>query len=136
MMHRNHWIRRAAVIAAVGVCTLGLTSVPAYAKADIYFVAGPHNVRMGRPLHLTGDAVDDNATFNTFCIQRRSGHGGWHTLRCAPGGYNEGGGLNVWLRPRQRGLVLFRGVLLEGSSPKDRSAKVHLVSRAFALAVN
>ncbi len=127
---------RAAVVAAVSVSVLSLTTIPAYAKADIHFVASPHNVRLGRPIHLTGDALDDNATFNRFCIQQRHGHGGWRTIRCTTGAYNGGGGLNVWLRPGQRGLVLFRGVLVEGASPKDTRLRVHLVSRAFAVAVS
>ncbi len=136
MTNRDRRALRAAVVAAAGVCALSLTTVPAYAKADIHFVAGPHNVRLGRPIHLTGDAVDDKASFNRFCIQRRYGHGGWHTIRCTPGSYNGGGGLNMWLRPHQRGLVLFRGVLIEGRSAKDKDPEVQLVSRAFALAVS
>jgi hypothetical protein len=136
MINRDHPILRAAVVTAVGVCTLSMTSVPAYAKSDIYFVAAPHNVHLGRHIHLTGNAVDDNATFNRFCIQQRSGHAGWRSIKCTPGSYNGGGGLNLWLRPRHRGLVLFRGVLFEGASPKDRHPGVHLVSRAFALAVS
>lgn len=135
MINRERRARRSGVVAVAGVCALGLMTFPASAKADIYFVAGPHNVRLGRPMHLTGDAMDDNATFNRFCVQRRFGHGGWVTIRCSPGAYDGGGGLNVWLRPRQRGLVLFRGVLVEGSSPRDAHPRVQLVSRAFALAV-
>ncbi|MDI5966267.1 hypothetical protein POF50_020115 [Streptomyces sp. SL13] len=123
----------AALAVALGVLCLGIA--PAYAKSDIYFAAGPHNARLGRPVHLSGSAVDDNATFNKFCIQRRYGHGGWNTVRCAHGSYNGGGGLNVWLRPERRGLVLFRGVLLEGRSAADKHPRIHLVSRVFALAV-
>jgi hypothetical protein len=136
MINRKHPILRAAIVVSAGLAALGLTALPAYAKADIYFAAGPHNVRAGKPMHLTGNAVDDNATFNRFCIQERSGHGGWHSIRCTPGAYNGGGGLNLWLRTRHRGLVLFRAVLIEGSSPKDAHPEVHLVSRAFALAVS
>ncbi len=137
MINRRHRALRAAVVATVGACVFGLTSAaPAYAKADIYFAAGPHNAHLGKPIHLSGEAADDNATFNRFCMQQRWGHGGWHTIRCAPGGYNGGGGLNVWVRPRQRGLTLFRGVLIEGASPVDRHSRVHLVSRVFALAVS
>lgn len=136
MINRRHRALRIAVVATVGACALGLTATPVYAKGDIYFAAGPHNAHLGKPIHLSGDAADDNATFNRFCIQQRSGHGGWHTIRCAPGAYNGGGGLNVWVRPERRGLVLFRGVLFEGASPKDRHPRTHLVSRVFALAVS
>jgi hypothetical protein len=136
MINRRHRVLRAAVVATVGACAVSLAAPPAYAKSDIYFSAGPHNARLGKPIHLSGDAVDDNARFNKFCIQRRSGHGGWHTIRCSPGSYNGGGGLNLWLRPEKRGLVLFRGVLVEAASPKDKHPEVQLVSRVFALAVS
>ena len=127
---------RPAVVVAAALCVLALTAAPAEAKSDIYFSAGPHNTRVGRPVHLSGEAVDDNATFNRFCVQRRAGHGGWHTIRCARGGYNGGGGLNIWVRPRLRGLVLFRGVLFEGASSGDRHPRACLVSRVFALAIS
>ena len=136
MNARHNQVLRTAVVATAGACALTLAAPPAYAKADIYFSAGPHNARLGRPIHLSGDAVDDNATFNRFCIQQRFGHGGWRTIRCAPGAYNGGGGLNVWVRPKRRGLMLFRGVLFEGASPKDRHPAEHLVSRVFAVAVS
>ncbi len=124
------------LLLTVGVVVgLSVVARPAMAKSDIYFAAGPHNVRVGRPIHLSGSASDDKATFNRFCIQQRSGHETWHTIRCAKGGYSGGGGLNLWLRPRRRGLTMFRGVLFEGGSAKDRHARIHLISRTFALAV-
>jgi hypothetical protein len=123
------------LLTAAALVGLAVTAEPALAKADIYFAAGPHNAHVGRPIHLSGSASDDNASFNRFCIQQRYGHGTWHTIRCAAGGYSGGGGLNVWLRPERRGLTLFRGVLLEGRSRSDRHARIHLISRAFALAV-
>ena len=135
---RSAAARTAAVLVALTVflAVIGLgDAVPAQAKADIRFAAGPHNARVGQPIHLSGSAVDDNATFNRFCIQQRYGHSGWHTIRCAHGSYNGGGGLNIWLRPRRRGLVLFRGVLTEGRSAADPHPRIHLVSRAFALTV-
>lgn len=142
MNDREH--RRGAAVRATGVLaalTVLLTVIglgiaaPAQAKADIRFAAGPHNARVGKPIHLSGSAIDDNATFNRFCIQQRYGQAGWHTIRCARGSYNGGGGLNVWLRPSHRGLMLFRAVLFEGRSPTDPHPRIHLVSRAFALAV-
>lgn len=128
--------QRAAALVVAGVSALGLAAAPpVHARTDIHFAAGPHNARLGKPVHLSGSAVDDNATWNRFCMQKRSGHGGWHTIRCSHGAYNGGGGLNVWVRPDRRGLVLFRGVLFEGDSPRDRHPDAHLVSRVFALAV-
>jgi hypothetical protein len=135
MFNRNRGTMRAAVIAAVGVCAIGLASTSAWAKSSIYFAAGPHDVRMGRQIHLTGNGDDDNSTFNRFCIQERSGHGGWRTLKCSHGDYNGGGGLNMTVRAQHRGVVQFRGALVEGSSPKDKHPKVHTVSRTFSIAV-
>jgi hypothetical protein len=136
MINRSHQALRAVVVATVGACAFSMSAPPAFAKSDIFFTAGPHNARLGRPIHLSGDAIDDSATFNRFCIQQRSGHAGWRTIRCTRGSYNGGGSLQLWVRPQRRGLVMFRGVLVEGLSPKDRHPKVHLVSRVFALAVS
>jgi hypothetical protein len=135
MFNRNRRSMRTAVIAAVGISVIGLASTSAWAKSDIYFSASPHNVRVGGLIHLTGDGDDDNATYNRFCIQQRSGHGDWRTLRCSHGAYNGGGGVNLSIRAQHRGAVQFRGALIEGSSPKDKHPNVHLVSRTFTIDV-
>ncbi|MCQ4083310.1 hypothetical protein NGB36_22555 [Streptomyces sp. RB6PN25] len=115
---------------------VGLATTAASAKSDIYFVAAPHNVHLGGEIRLTGNGDDDNFTFNRFCIQQRQGRGGWQTLRCSHGQYNGGGGLNMWIRAGRRGLVQFRGALVEGTSPTDKHPKTHLTSRVFEVDVN
>ncbi|MDF3290365.1 hypothetical protein [Streptomyces silvisoli] len=135
MFNRSRGTLRAAVIAAVGISTIGLASTSAWAKSDIYFSAGPHDVRVGKLIHLTGNGDDDNSTYNRFCIQERSGHGSWRTLRCSRGDYNGGGGINMSIRAQHRGVVQFRGALVEGSSPKDKHPKVRLFSRTFSIDV-
>ncbi|PWI41862.1 hypothetical protein [Streptomyces sp. ICBB 8177] len=135
MIHRNRRTLRLAVVAASGLCALGLAAGTASAKSGIYFSAGPHNVRLGSLIHATGHGEDDNATFNKFCVQERSGGSAWKTLRCSRGSYNGGGSVSISTRAERRGVVSLRGVLLEGSSPKDNHPKVRLTSRVFALAV-
>ncbi|MER6075230.1 hypothetical protein ABT187_41870 [Streptomyces sp. NPDC001817] len=126
---------RAAVIASVGISAIGLASTSAWAKADIYFTASPNAVHVGKLIHLTGHGDDDNSTYNRFCIQERSGHGGWRTLKCSHGDYNGGGSLNMSTRAQHRGAVHFRGVLTESLSPQDKHPKVYQVSRTSTIDV-
>lgn len=136
MINSNRRVLRAGVIAIVSASAVGLAATAASAKSDIYFVAAPHNVHLGREIRLTGNGDDDNFTFNRFCVQERQGRGGWQTLRCSPGHYNGGGGLNLWIRAQRRGVEQFRGALVEGSSPTDKHPKTHLTSRVFEVVVN
>ena len=126
---------RAAVIAAVGISAIGLAGTSAWAKTDIYFAAGPHTVHVGKLIHITGHGDDDNSNYNRFCVQERSGREGWRTLKCSRGDYNGGGSLNMSIRAQYRGVVHFRGVLTEGSSPKDKHPKVYQVSRTSTIDV-
>ena len=90
---------RGMAVGTVAVATIGLGAAGAWAKSDISFTAGPHSVRHGAAVHLVGQGEDDNSTYNRFCVQERSGNGGWVTLRCSSGGYNAGGSLNFSVRP-------------------------------------
>lgn len=135
MNNRKRRSLRAAVIATVGVCALALATTTASAKSDMHFAAAPHSVHLGDRIHATGHAEDDAATFNRFCIQQRSGRSGWQTIRCSKGAYHGGGGLNITIRAERRGVLQLRGVLFEGSSPRDPRPRIHSVSRTFAIGV-
>lgn len=119
---------RGMAVGTVAAATLGLGAAGAWAKSDISFTAGPHSVRHGAAVHLVGQGEDDNSTYNRFCVQERSGNGGWVTLRCSSGGYNAGGSLDFSVRPSHRGQVQFRGVITEAPSKASRHTSIHLAS--------
>ncbi|MEV6013254.1 hypothetical protein AB0M29_41650 [Streptomyces sp. NPDC051976] len=119
---------RGMAVGSVAVAAIGLGAAGAWAKSDISFSAGPHTVRYGSAVHLVGQGEDDNSTYNRYCVQQRSGNGGWVTLRCSRGGYNAGGSLNFSVRPSHRGQVQFRGIITEAPSKTSRHTSIHLAS--------
>ncbi|MFQ6144274.1 hypothetical protein ACLMNJ_14500 [Streptomyces seoulensis] len=126
---------RGTAVGTAAAAAIGLAAAGAWAKSDLSFTAGPHTVRLGSSVRLAGHGADDNATFNRFCVQQRSGKGKWATLRCSAGDYNGGGSLKFSVRPAHRGQWQLRGVLTEASSRTSRHTWIHQVSPTVTVRV-
>ncbi|MEU5431924.1 hypothetical protein AB0G73_00940 [Streptomyces sp. NPDC020719] len=126
---------RGAAVGTMAAATIALAAGGAWAKSDITFTAGPRTARLGSAVHLAGHGMDDNSTYNRFCVQQRSGSGGWVTVRCSHGGYNGGGRLDFTVRPAHRGQWQYRAVLTEASSPTSKHTRIHQTSQVKTVQV-
>ncbi|MFD9789868.1 hypothetical protein ACFWXK_02835 [Streptomyces sp. NPDC059070] len=124
-MRNRRTALRGAVAGTMATAALVLAAGGASAKSDISFDAGPRTARLGAAVHLAGHGSDDNSTYNRFCVQQRSGSGGWVNVRCSRGGYNGGGSLDLTVRPSHRGQWQYRAVLTEASSPTSKRQWIH-----------
>ncbi|MGP9023025.1 hypothetical protein ACT1U9_32055 [Streptomyces sp. BR1] len=135
IMRNRRAALRGTVVGTAAAATIALAAGGAWAKSDITFAAGPHNARLGSAIHLAGHGADDNSTYNRFCVQQRSGSGGWVTLRCSHGGYNGGGKLDFTVRAAHRGQWQYRAVLTEASSPTSKHIRIHQISQVKTVQV-
>ncbi|MEU6477302.1 hypothetical protein ABZ858_10490 [Streptomyces sp. NPDC047017] len=72
---------RAAVIGALGVASVALAAVPAFAKGDVT-VTAPHTAQVGKTFTVTAHGDDDAADYLRVCLEGRTGTQAWRQLTC------------------------------------------------------
>ncbi|MFE3526851.1 hypothetical protein ACFXOD_35765 [Streptomyces sp. NPDC059161] len=72
---------RVAVIGAMGLASVALAAVPAFAKGGVDITA-PHTAQAGKTFMVTAHGNDDAAGYLRICVETRSGKQAWHQLTC------------------------------------------------------
>ncbi|MFH8340860.1 hypothetical protein [Streptomyces sp. AM6-12] len=101
---------RAAVIGALGLASVTLAAVPAFAKGDVEITA-PRTAHVGKAFTIKADGDDDSAGFlHQLCLQERSGKQAWHQETCSAA-VEEGARVTAHGSAAHRGDLQFRAVL-------------------------
>ncbi|MDH6130222.1 hypothetical protein [Kitasatospora sp. GP82] len=72
---------RVAVIGALGLASVTLAAVPAFAKGGVDITA-PHTAQVGTTFTVTAHGDDDAADYLQVCLEGRSGGQAWHRVAC------------------------------------------------------
>ncbi|MEU6462117.1 hypothetical protein [Streptomyces sp. NPDC046976] len=73
---------RAVVIGALGLASVTLAAVPAFAKGDVE-VTVPRTAHVGKTFTIKADGDDDIAGYlHQLCLEERTGKQPWHQENC------------------------------------------------------
>ncbi|MEU7061862.1 hypothetical protein [Streptomyces sp. NPDC046197] len=109
---------RAAVIGALGLASVALAAVPAFAKGDVSITA-PHTAHVGKTITVAAYGDDDSAGYlHQLCLEERTGKQPWHQENCST---PVKGDARVTARgsAAHRGDLQFRAVLYGLTSKHD-----------------
>lgn len=113
-------VRIAAVGLVAAAATIG-AAAPAFAKSDISISIWPLTARAGQSVHVAVSGGDDGEPpMQQLCVDARTPHGTWHTLRCHIVDATTGATLLCELRMSHPGTELLRGQLLIPRNARDK----------------
>ncbi|MFF4284144.1 hypothetical protein ACFY0R_02285 [Streptomyces sp. NPDC001633] len=111
---------RVAVVGAVGLASVVLAAVPAFAKGSVEITA-PHAAHVGKAFTVKARGDDDAASYLQICLEGRSGGHAWHRVTC--GAVVDTGTearATAHVKAAHRGTQQYRAVLYGLTSPHDR----------------
>ncbi|MFF9479813.1 hypothetical protein [Streptomyces sp. NPDC014733] len=116
--------RQVAVTAALGLASLALTAVPAYAKGTVE-VTAPRTAAVGKTFTVSAHGDDDAASYLRVCLQERGRGQTWHQVACGAVVDRGGPEARAVAHPKsaRRGPVEFRAVAYGLTGPHDRHPK-------------
>ncbi|MFE9455148.1 hypothetical protein [Streptomyces sp. NPDC006739] len=110
---------KAAVMGALGLASVALAAVPAFAKGDVSITA-PHTAHVGKTITVAAHGDDDSAGYlHQLCLEERTGKQPWHQENCST---PVKGDARVTARglAAHRGDLQFRAVLYGLTSKHDQ----------------
>ncbi|MEU9118927.1 hypothetical protein AB0C96_03535 [Streptomyces sp. NPDC048506] len=111
---------RVAVIGALGVSSVTLAAVPAFAKGSVDITA-PHTAHTGKAFTVTAHGDDDAAVYLRICLEGRSGGQAWHQVTCgAVAATGTDAQATAHVKATHRGALQYRAVVYGLTSPNDR----------------
>ncbi|MEW2295609.1 hypothetical protein ABZ719_23365 [Streptomyces sp. NPDC006743] len=113
---------RMAVIGALGLASVTLAAVPAFAKGDVD-VTAPRTAHVGKTITVTAQGDDDSAGFlHQLCLEENGFGEGWHQENCSA---VHDGDVRVTAHgtSARRGDLKFRAVLYGLTSKHDQHPK-------------
>ncbi|MEU6218180.1 hypothetical protein ABZ845_11780 [Streptomyces sp. NPDC047022] len=111
---------RVAVIGAMGLASVALAAVPAFAKGSVAITA-PHTAHVGKTFTVTARGDDDAAVYLRTCLEGRSGGQAWHQVTCGTvvaAGTDAQAAAHV--KATHGGVLQYRAVVYGLTSPNDR----------------
>lgn len=113
---------RAAVIGALGLASVTLAAVPAFAKGDAEITA-PRTAQVGKTFTITAHGDDDSAGYlHQLCLEERSGRQPWHQENCSTLARDDAR-VTAHGSAAHRGDLQFRAVLYGLTSKHDHHPK-------------
>ncbi|MFE9455163.1 hypothetical protein [Streptomyces sp. NPDC006739] len=112
------WGGRAAAIGALGLASVALAAVPAFAKGDVGITA-PRTAHVGKTFTITAHGDDDSASYlHQLCLEERTGTQPWHQENCTTPVKHDAR-LTAHGSAAHRGDLQFRAVLYGLTSKHD-----------------
>ncbi|ARF53666.1 hypothetical protein [Streptomyces gilvosporeus] len=114
------WGGRAAVVGALGLASVTLAAVPAFAKGGVD-VTAPHTAHVGKTFTVKAYGDDDAAGYLRVCLDSRSAGRAWHRVTC--GAVVDTGAearVTAHVKAAHRGAQQYRAVLYGLNGPHDR----------------
>ncbi|MEV7130026.1 hypothetical protein [Streptomyces sp. NPDC093260] len=109
---------RAMVVGALGLASVALAAVPAFAKGDVD-VTAPRTAHVGKTFTITAHGNDDSAGYlHQLCLEERSGKQPWHQENCSTPARGEAR-VTAHGSAAHRGDLQFRAVLYGLTSKHD-----------------
>lgn len=111
---------RVAVIGALGLASVALAAVPAFAKGSVDIMA-PRTAHVGKTFTVTAHGNDDAAGYLRICLEDRSGGRAWHQVTCGTvvaTGTDAQAAAHV--TAKRSGVLEYRAVVYGLTSPNDR----------------
>ncbi|MFB7600369.1 hypothetical protein [Streptomyces sp. NPDC056160] len=110
---------RAAVIGALGLASVALAAVPAFAKGSVDITA-PRTAHVGKTITITAHGGDDSAGFlHQLCLEENGFGGGWHQENCSAAVKGDAR-VSAHGTSARRGDLKFRAVLYGLTSKHDQ----------------
>ncbi|BDM69787.1 hypothetical protein HEK616_32740 [Streptomyces nigrescens] len=110
---------RVAVVGALGLASVTLAAVPAFAKGSVDITA-PHTANVGKTFTVTAHGDDDAASYLQICLEGRSAGKAWHRVTC--GAVVDTGTeakATAHVKATQRGILEYRAIVYGLTSPND-----------------
>ncbi|MGK4578644.1 hypothetical protein [Kitasatospora sp. HPMI-4] len=111
---------RVAVIGALGLASVTLAAVPAFAKGGVDITA-PHTAKVGKTFTVTAHGDDDAASYLRVCLEGRSGGQAWHQVTCgAVVATGTDAQATAHVKAAHSGALEYRAVVYGLTGPVDR----------------
>lgn len=111
---------RVAVVGALGLASVALAAVPAFAKGSVE-VTVPHTAHVGKAFTVTAHGEDDAASYLRICLEGRSGGQAWHRVTCgAVVDTGTDARATAHVKAAHSGVHQYRAVLYGLTGPHDR----------------
>lgn len=111
---------RVAVIGALGLASVTLAAVPAFAKGSVDITA-PHTAHVGKTFTVAAHGDDDAASYLRICLEGRSRGQAWHRVTCgAVDATGADARATAHVKAAHRGVLEYRAIVYGLTSPNDR----------------